>query len=1269
MHQQIDLPPEILDLIFSYLSQEDYYLCLFVSRSWSRIAEAHLYSDITLDARKGTRRIALALETRKHLLRRVELHTGQNGLVVKSLLDMLLDAGNSKSLPTPCSNDRRFATVAGIDMDNTQTRPMFPESTTRRSRLSLTHFSIVGHPDSEWMLEPILYTLTTLTSLKIHFYFSGAFQFYAVDMNTILEKLPHLKHLSIDGHKHYYRVTTEAKGDNTSSNSSSGTTTTSAMDVLDGSCRQHGLESFTFEPTRLMELKEPSALAFFRRLGNLKKIQVNAVIPYLSYRQDGRPWILGQALRQYCPKLETIETNGPVPLWLFDLAIVPHNRIQQIAAMVKDVILPPHVQDQFSESAQRLIRALQSVRLLTQETEELLASKFAEPYFPQLKTLILKGDHCLSAQDLLSLAAQARFLTRFEIQRWPVMDLFISDMYDRDAAAVTTASSNIHSIAERTDTLLESRRLRKRRIFVESDLEDFLHHCANLRQFSVVGHNVQLAMQSIGEERCVRSWACEECLETLRFGFEISPDNPKDHGVVWKHLGRFKRLRYMHLDMSTLLPLPEYGVKNLLEGEISETLEEIRSMPGWWKAKDRRELEGMHKPPRPLPAEVLALIFQYLVPNALCQCLRVSKLWHAEVEARLYHKVVFNSSTGHLGALIDSVRTRKHLVRRVRWNCLRHQVPTVDFLDIVFDYGAYDDDNYEKLFDSALSLVGRDNSGIEEQSTLPPVYPPGPNRLALTHFDFLGTVQPWLLLDSIMCKFTALTSLTLRFNYEPPPVENYNVDIEKILTRFPHLKYLCAIGWAYSHEDAGVQAGGGHTFPLMSDNDDRTAGSRAIQQHPLETLMTSLYLIWYNAPESYSFIRRLGNLRQFAISEQRFHAATVRKSKPWALGRVMKQCCPELESINIEGPGVLRLFDLPILPSNRVDHLAALIPEPLPENARRMSETELDLNLYRRLQDHEINELVSGKCGDAFYPQLKTLVLGEYQKLSAQELILLGVQAPFLTHLDISYSCYYHQYHWEMYESDHPAATPAFTSANLHQKTRISTVSDGLVESQRLRKRREMHIPDLVLFLQLCSSLRYLAVRGRGIPFEDLVNRSNHLDPNGNNSKNKEAASTAEQEEEDTRVIPRWPCEETLESLTIGFDVLADQRKDYKLIWRHLGRFKKLRSLTFTHYDLASIRKHIIPSLSCGVRGLLDGESARTLQEIGGLPSWWEVDDQREMVLLFARSCPKLRVLGLVNGRKYIKKEEVAKYTAFLEDGDVRQCSIPRVFVEQYYHY
>ena len=51
-----------------------------------------------------------------------------------------------------------------------------------------------------------------------------------------------------------------------------------------------------------------------------------------------------------------------------------------------------------------------------------------------------------------------------------------------------------------------------------------------------------------------------------------------------------------------------------------------------------------------------------------------------------------------------------------------------------------------------------------------------------------------------------------------------------------------------------------------------------------------------------------------------------------------------------------------------------------------------------------------------------------------------------------------------------------------------------------------------------------------------------------------------EDDDNNEAAIRQWACKRSLESPTIGFDMPND-----KLVWNHLGRFRKLRSLTFAH--------------------------------------------------------------------------------------------------------
>jgi hypothetical protein len=82
------------------------------------------------------------------------------------------------------------------------------------------------------------------------------------------------------------------------------------------------------------------------------------------------------------------------------------------------------------------------------------------------------------------------------------------------------------------------------------------------------------------------------------------------------------------------------------------------------------------------------------------------------------------------------------------------------------------------------------------------------------------------------------------------------------------------------------------------------------------------------------------------------------------------------------------------------------------------------------------------------------------------------------------------------------------------------------------------------------------------------------------------------------------------------------------------------------------------------MEGLLEGEMSETLEEIRSLPGWWKTKDGRELVLWFAWSFPKLRVLGLAYDKWHVDGKRGKIYCAFLQDEEVKRCSIDRVFIE-----
>ncbi|KAF9118954.1 hypothetical protein BG015_006464, partial [Linnemannia schmuckeri] len=138
---------------------------------------------------------------------------------------------------------------------------------------------------------------------------------------------------------------------------------------------------------------------------------------YSHCAERTRPWAFGRALKQFCPKLESINVSGSVVLWLFDLPILPSDQIPHLTGLASEA-LPSNSSDMsvnMTQKAQKEAEDRLKQRLQEQEVGELLEGRTAEPFFPQLKTLILGADHSLSMQDLISLRVQARFLTNVEI--------------------------------------------------------------------------------------------------------------------------------------------------------------------------------------------------------------------------------------------------------------------------------------------------------------------------------------------------------------------------------------------------------------------------------------------------------------------------------------------------------------------------------------------------------------------------------------------------------------------------------------------------------------------------------------------------------------------------------------------------------------------------------------------------------------------------------------------------------------------------------------
>ncbi|KAF9906150.1 hypothetical protein EC991_000946 [Linnemannia zychae] len=661
----------------------------------------------------------------------------------------------------------------------------------------------------------------------------------------------------------------------------------------------------------------------------------------------------------------------------------------------------------------------------------------------------------------------------------------------------------------------------------------------------------------------------------------------------------------------------------------------------------------------PLPIEILSYIFLYLEPLDLYQCLVVSRVWHAQAEAQLYSDVLLDVNYGPCNPLLSALKTRRHLLRSLHWrySSARSTGPQFDLMDILLDYRPHDtagndqgDHGGDISLDDGHSIQDDIDSGEDDSDeynsssserlkhfTATLANKLGPNRpIALKKFSFVGSGVHRIVLESMIYCLTTLTTLELSFVYSPT-AKVHRVDVERILESLPCLKELVIEGWMHDYvsveESAAARAQSKDYGHQMASAGTTTMGSKT--PYRLEKFTFDVKLTHRAGPDAFGIFKRMGNLKRIRIKSFTSQYECAQMSRPWALGRVLREFCPGLEAIETEGCVALWLFDLPILPSLTTpqQHGAAALEKEMGVTLQQ---------LRRRLQEQEEEELLRGQTAVPFFPQLRELEFGPENTFTYQDLISLGVQARFLTTLTIQYEEPQRNLLWELYEIEAPyARTSSTTSAS------GGFVEEALIEAMRLRKRRPFIPRDLVLFLWHCSSLRHLSVSNVSIPSQYLA----------------DLADTEQgTEEAPHQLFTRpWACEATLETLSIRIHVETIQRKTcHALVWGHLGRLRNLRSLNLRFSKLD-------PSFSHGIEDLLIGGLAATIKEIRHLPRWWKVEakERKALVLLFARSCPRLEILGLEYKQAlYVDEEGVVEGTMFLEDEEVKQCGILKVFIE-----
>ncbi|KAF9921566.1 hypothetical protein FBU30_008370 [Linnemannia zychae] len=526
----------------------------------------------------------------------------------------------------------------------------------------------------------------------------------------------------------------------------------------------------------------------------------------------------------------------------------------------------------------------------------------------------------------------------------------------------------------------------------------------------------------------------------------------------------------------------------------------------------------------------------------------------------------------------------------------------------------------------------------------------GPNRPWLKHFSFTGTVTGEWLMDLVLFNLLPSTLTTLELNILNSGIaKDYLVDVERILETYSNLKALCLEGSRFRYNCLKPLSRDDNSLEISKEQPVSTT-----TYLPTQYRLESLSFEPRHMTEDFEFFRRLGNLKRIQVKHMPA-TANAMNWRPWAFGRAMRKYCSKLESIEIQGPIPLWLYDLPVLPYDKIPHITSLAEQSpaymsmLPADiAQAMKEDRLILQLL----DQEQEELIEGKTAKPFFPLLRRLVLREEHVFSFQDLLSLGVQALFLTHLDISHPSSGKNEPWSMYEHDENGeAVPGGTTTPYLSTASPKTIE--IIEDKRLQKRKAFNNRELLLFLQLCSSLKYLSLLGCQIAFENLVEES--------------IADFGYSTVDDAPIIHPWACEGSLEILKLGLDISQKQPKeDHAIIWKHLGRFRRLRSLTLesTH----ARRWTLMPTFKHGVEGLFeeDGGIRETLEELQIMPGWWFSEEGRRTVLWFAKSCPKLRKLVLEYNFRFAAPEDNFYgfgHDDFMEDEEVKRCSISQIVV------
>ncbi|KAF9903494.1 hypothetical protein EC991_003777 [Linnemannia zychae] len=544
-------------------------------------------------------------------------------------------------------------------------------------------------------------------------------------------------------------------------------------------------------------------------------------------------------------------------------------------------------------------------------------------------------------------------------------------------------------------------------------------------------------------------------------------------------------------------------------------------------------------------------------------------------------------------------------------------------------------DNAAKaLLDSRSSVTtgGEGEGGVV--CRVEPTIRLGPNCLPLQRFEFKGEVGSIWLFETTIYNMSLLTTLVLTIECQSVNYRWIPLDVDRILDAMPRLKNLHTRGNYHTYVDASPPSDTAWPPPMTFSRATlyESKLDKEVTIHPLESLTVSQFFMTRPAPNLLATFKRLGNLKSLNIeSEITFFDPVSRRTQPGEFGQILQKCCPKIDTIRTYGRTALWLFRLPRF-SPAIEAMVSSVLEAAGSWAPSRAARE---KLEMELQDQEIKDILTLREEIPFFPRLTTFASLLRPSLGAQDLLALAVQSSkTLTHLtldrtDDSTTVY------NLLQK--PSPSNATAAEGIDQITVYPLGYMAAAEKLRLRQRRPCNDLDYEMVLEICTCLKSVSLPG-GIHFRHMIDVTTQYADDGVKAAGAE-----------TKTMRRWACEETLESLEVGFILSTAIKSDHRLVWRHLGRLRKLRSLNLTHSNL-------IPSLDFGIGELVgleqpedalaegvDGveEGVRspefqprlqsqneTLKEIHSLGNTWGVDDQ-QTVEWFARSFPNLTTLGL----------------------------------------